>query len=121
MNEIPKKSDECTTHLTMGVCDRGTPGCAKQHTSELVKRLRKQAVCVHLTAEAGPAADIADGLTKAAERIELLEARLAAIRTEVKRFSNNDKADNPHYIVMVGDAEALLRRIVEIVDPPYFI
>ena len=38
--------DECTMHLTMGVCNRGTPGCSKEHKAapdveRLIERLRQ--------------------------------------------------------------------------------
>jgi thiamine monophosphate kinase len=42
----------------------------------LVVRLRKQAKCVYLAAELGPATDLSDGLIQAANAIEELEARL---------------------------------------------
>jgi hypothetical protein len=44
--------------------------------NNLVERLRKQAVCVYLATESGPADDLSDGLKKAADRIEALEAAL---------------------------------------------
>lgn len=35
MSDTPSPSpDECTTHLTMGVCNRGTVGCSKQHPEQ---------------------------------------------------------------------------------------
>lgn len=42
--------------------------------TDIVARLRKQATCVYLAAEAGPAADLSDGLSKAANEIEKLRA-----------------------------------------------
>lgn len=33
IHSIAEILDACTTHLTMGVCNRGTPGCVKQHAS----------------------------------------------------------------------------------------
>jgi hypothetical protein len=39
---------------------------------DLVDRLRKMATCVYLAAEKGPADDLSDGLTKAANEIERL-------------------------------------------------
>jgi hypothetical protein len=43
---------------------------------DLVIRLRKQAKCVYLAAEQGPADDLSDGLTKAADEIERLRQKV---------------------------------------------
>jgi len=44
--------------------------------SELTERLRKMAVCIHIAVEKIVADDVADGLTKAADEIERLRARI---------------------------------------------
>jgi hypothetical protein len=31
MRALQAVVDDCTTHLTMGVCSRGTAGCSKEH------------------------------------------------------------------------------------------
>jgi len=63
----------------------------------LVARLRKMAVCVYLAAEKGPAADIADGLTKAADALEANEQRAQTVRelADTWRLFANDLLLNP--------------------------
>lgn len=50
----------------------------------LIDRLRKQAVCVYLAAEEGPAKDLSDGLTKAADHIATLTKELAEARKVIE-------------------------------------
>ncbi|MDX9862548.1 MAG: hypothetical protein RBS99_16700 [Rhodospirillales bacterium] len=50
--------------------------------SDLVERLRKQAVCVYLAAEAGPANDISASLKAAADEIERLRAENFALAAD---------------------------------------
>lgn len=50
------------------------------------EQLRKCAMCVYLAAEAGPADDISSHLKQAADRIEELDAELAALRSLVREI-----------------------------------
>ena len=57
-------------------------------SSELVEQLRKMARCVYIAVEASVADDLSDGLTKAADRIADLEARLARAEAPAPRPDN---------------------------------
>lgn len=59
--------------------------------TDIVTRLRKQATCVYLATEAGPASDLSDGLTKAANEIERLAKCLNANNVENTRLRHSLK------------------------------
>lgn len=77
------------------------PAQSVEGQDDLVNRLRKQAKCVYLAAEEGPADDLSDGLTKAADRIATLTQALADAQVRIcewrKVYDAADKMRDEFY------------------------
>jgi len=81
--------------------------------SDLVERLRKQARCVYLAVEDEPAADLSDGLGKAADRIEALQAALQHSvddwRERGRRIEALEAAVNDARVLLLKNTSAMTR------------